>query len=175
MLQLDKRWGRLEWLCSFNIGIIQKNFRYKQMKMPIKLPLIALLLSACLTANADDSAIIGEECAASNNCVTQAFKNFYAKILPMKLTPTITLTDFIIREDISVASVLLTQTREQMIESPGDARDLSSSLDLYAKQMTCGVSQGIEQYYLRTGGQIIWKYYFSDGAYFDSRAFSGCN
>ncbi|AYG48359.1 hypothetical protein DV532_29385 (plasmid) [Pseudomonas sp. Leaf58] len=145
------------------------------MKMHFKLPLIALSMAACLSANADDSAIIGKECAASNSCVTQTLKDFYAKILPMKLTPAITLTDFNIQQDISVASVLLTQTREQLIETPAEARELSATLDQYAKQMTCGVSQGIEQYYLRTGGQIIWKYYFSDGEYFDSRAFSGCN
>lgn len=184
-LELHDKKGQCYSLAPFGCGLsgyaasilvlFKKHFRYKQMKMPFKLPLIALLLSACLTANADDSAIIGEECAASNSCVTQAFKHFYAKILPMKLTPAITLTDFVIREDISVASVLLTQTRGQLIETPAEARELSSTLDQYARQMTCGVSQGIEQYYLRTGGQIIWKYYFSDGEYFDSRAFSGCN
>lgn len=136
---------------------------------------LALLMTSCMTAHADDASLIGKECANTNTCVTDAMRDFYSKILPMQLSPTITLTDFTVHQDISVASVLLVQTRAQLIEKPSDATELTQTLDQYARQMTCGGSGSIEQSYMKTGGQIIWKYYFSDGEYLDSRAFSGCN
>jgi hypothetical protein len=145
------------------------------MKMNFKLTFIALLVSTCLSAHADDAAIIGKDCANSHECVTSALQDFYVKILPMKLTPKLTLTDFTVRQDISVASVLINQSREELISQPSDATDLSNTIDQYARQMTCGVSQSMEQIYMKTGGQIIWKYYFSDGEYLDSRAFGTCN
>ena len=145
------------------------------MKINLKLSLLALLLGASVHAQASDSAMIGPDCAASHVCVTDSFRDIYAKILPMAITPTISLTDYTVNPDISIASVLLTQTRAQLIEQRSDETDLYSTLGQYARQMTCGVSQSIEQLYLKTGGQIIWKYYFSDGEYFDSLAFSSCN
>lgn len=145
------------------------------MNMRLKLPLCAFMLAASISAQADDSAIIGAECATSNDCVTEALHDFYAQALPMNLAPAITLTDFTVREDISVASVLLAQSRSELVEEPSDERALTQTLDQYAEQMTCGVKKSLEQYYLKTGGQIIWKYYFADGEYLDSRAFVQCN
>jgi len=145
------------------------------MKNHFKLPLLALAMVTTLTAKADDTNIMGEDCAADSTCVATVFQEFYNKILPMPITKTITLADFVVKPDIAVANVLLAQKKEDMLLAPGDELALSQTLNAYADNLTCGVDQGIEQIYLKNGGQILWKYFFADGTYFNTYAISSCN
>jgi hypothetical protein len=145
------------------------------MKNHFKLPLLALAMLTTLTVQADDTNIMGEDCAADSTCVATVFQEFYSKILPMPITKTITLADFVVKPDIAVANVLLAQKKEDMLLAPGDELALSQTLNAYADNLTCGVDQGIEQIYLKNGGQILWKYFFADGTYFNTYAISSCN
>lgn len=117
---------------------------------------------------------IGEQCAQNQQCVAQALGDFYGQVAPLAVTDTVTLTDVGVNGGIATYSLLLQQTRDELIHKPQDDFDLKAKMQDYAKSLSCADDKGLEQLYLETNGRLLWKVYFGDGEFYTNYFISEC-